>query len=221
MTERRPVEAAAGDTVVRGELVPGDTATWVVLIHEVGGDIDDWDPLMASLQPEGWNLLAFDLPGHGGSEGEWDPATGPEQVQVAIDFARRNGAGHVAVVASGAGAMWALESVARALADPDVALADSLVLISPGPIGEADPSSIRGDGLAKMIISGAFGPGLEDAFTLLQSSIGWSVAVRFPAGEVGTALVNGPHHVNVADKIASFVREQAALTGPGQLRAAE
>jgi pimeloyl-ACP methyl ester carboxylesterase len=190
-----------------------------VLVHAEGADIDEWRPLIEALSPESWNLLALDLPGHGGSEGEWDPADGPAQVQLSVDLARRRGAGHVAVVAAGAGAMWALEAVARAIDDPTVALADSLVLISPGPVEEADPDRIRGDGLAKIIISGAFAPGIDDAVTLLRASIGWTVAVRFPSDARGPELVAGRHAVNVADKIASFVREQAAQSGPGQLRA--
>ncbi len=220
MIAPEPVEALApGETVVRGELQAGDSATWVVFVHAEGADIDEWRPLIEALAPESWNLLALDLPGHGGSEGEWDPANGPAQVQLVVDLARRRGAGHVAVVAAGAGAMWALEAVARALDDPTVALPDSLVLISPGPVEGALPGRIRGDGLAKIIMSGAFAPGLDDAVTLLRASIGWTVAVRFPTDAHGAELVAGPHMVNVADKIASFVREQAAQTGPGQLRA--
>ena len=220
MIAREPVEALApGETVIRGELQAGDSTTWVVLVHAEGGDIDEWRPLATALAPEGWNLLALDLPGHGGSDGEWDPADGPAQVQVGVDLARRRGAGHVAVVAAGVGAMWALEAVARAIDDAALSLADSLVLISPGPVEGADPARIRGDGLAKIIISGAFAAGLDDAVTLLRTSIGWTVAVRFPTDARGIGLLEGRHAVNVADKIASFVREQAAQTGPGQLRA--
>jgi len=216
-----PVEATTADgTVVRGELTAGPATTWVVLVHAEGSDIDEWRPLTEALAPEGWNLLALDLPGHGGSEGEWGPAAGPELVQLGVELARSRGAMHVAVVAPGAGAMWALEAVARATDDPGLPLADSLVLLSPGPVGDADPGRIRGDGLAKTIISGAFAPGLEDAVTLLRASIGWTVAVRFPTDACGAAMLEGPHAANVADKIAHFIREQAALTGPGRQRAA-
>lgn len=220
MNEPRPVETTTPDhTVVRGELVTGGTTNWLVLVHDAGGDIDEWLPLRLALRGEEWNLLAFDLPGHGGSEGEWDPAAGPDQVQAGIDFARREGASHVAVVAPGAASMWALEAMARGLDDADTALADSLVMLTPGPVGDADPDRIRGDGLAKTILSGAFAPGLEDAVTLLQASIGWTVAVRFPTDARGTALLTGEQGVNAANKIAAFIREQAAQTGPGELRA--
>ena len=220
MTGPEPIEAVTADgTVVRGELTAGGAATWVVLVHAEGSDIDEWRPLTAALASEGWNLLALDLPGHGGSDGEWEPPMGPEQVQLGVELARGRGAMHVAVVASGHGAMWALEAVARAIDDPELALADSLVLISPGPVGDADPERIRGEGLAKTIISGAFAPGLEDAVTLLRASIGWTVAVRFPTEARGAAMLEGPHAVNVVDKIAAFIREQAELTGPGRLRA--
>ncbi len=219
MTAPEPVElAGAGGDVVRGELVAGSSPTWLVFVHEPGSDIDEWRPLTTALAPEGWNLLALDLPGHGGSEGEWDPAAGPDQVELAVGYARRSGAAHVCVVAPGVGAMWALEAVARALDDPGLPLADSLVLVSPGPIGDADPDRIRGEGLAKTILAGSLAPGVEDAFTLLQASIGWTVAVRFPTDERGAALFAGPHAVNAADKVAAFVREQATLTGPGALR---
>ncbi len=220
MSTPQPVETAMPDgAVIRGEVTAGESTTWLVLVHQEGGDLDDWRPLNAELAQEEWNLLALDLPGHGGSEGEWDQTDGPDAVQAGIDYARAHGAGSVTVVAAGAGAMWALEAAARGLADPGRGLADCMVLISPGPIGDADPDRIRGDGMSKTILSGAFAPGNEDSVTLLQASIGWTVAVRFPSDASGTALLAGPHRVNVADKIAAFVREQSTLPGPGELRA--
>jgi hypothetical protein len=94
-----------------------------------------------------------------------------------------------------------------------------MVLLSPGSLDGADLGRMRGEGLSKLIISGSFAPGLDDAVELMQASIGWTVAVRYPSAERGTGLLGGDHAISVADKIASFVREQAEQSGPGLLRA--
>ena len=206
--------ATAGDRVVlRGELTRGRSSTWLVLIHDAGGDLDDWRPLIAGLGESGWNLVAFDLRGHGGSDGEDGAAAPPADVDAALTFARRAGAEHVCVIAAGSGAIAALGCAAAALDDPSAGVADSLVLLSPGPLGDRNLSGLRGEGLPKLIIASSVADQQAVAQALMQVSIGWTVRVAFATEDRGTALLAGPFAGHVADRIGSFVREQETLTG--------
>jgi pimeloyl-ACP methyl ester carboxylesterase len=157
----------------------------------------------------------LDLRGHGGSDGSDDVPPDPLDVDLAVTLARRAGAEHVAVLAAGGGAIAALKSVARALPEPSFALPDSLVLLSPGPVVGSDLDELRGDGLAKLIMSGADGPRAADARSILGASIGWTVAVSFGTDRQGTQLLDETFRSQVVDKAAAFIREQAALGGPG------
>jgi len=213
------IQATAADGVVlRGEVLRGPTTTWVVMIHDVGDDLDEWRPLVDALAPRGWNLLAIDLRGHGGSGGTWDATRAALDVDLAVNLARRSGAEHIAVAAAGSAAIAALECVARAVEEPSFALADSLVLLSPGPIGDAELGRLRGEGLATLILSAANEPRAADIQRLRRASIGWTVGVTFAGDSGGTGLLAGPYASHVADKVSTFLREQAVLTGPGFAR---
>lgn len=214
-----PVQATTADGVVlRGELAPGAAKVWLVLVHDVEGDLDDWRTLRTRLQPQGWNLLALDLRGHGGSDGEWRRARALLDVDLGVTLARRGGAEHVAIVAAGTAAVIALESVARAVDEPTAALADTLVLLSPGPLDGADPRTLRGEGLATLIIGGALDPAAGDADALRAASIGWTLGVTFATAQRGAVLIDGPFGAHVVDKLGAFVREQASSVGPGLAR---
>lgn len=209
---RESVETATADGVVlRGELTRGRGTTWLVFVHEFGGDIDDWRPLIIALIPTEWNLLALDLRGHGGSDGEWDAANGLLDVEAGIDFARNGGAEHVAVVGAGVGAIASLECVSRPAARAALRLADSLVLISPDPLENRASCDLRGEGVAKLIISSALRAEDADADALMRASIGWTVRVTFAATERGTGLLRGPFKEQVADRMRSFLLEQETL----------
>ena len=216
-----PVQATAPDGVVlRGELVRGPSTTWLVLLHDVEEDLDAWRPLRPRLHASGWNLLALDLRGHGGSDGAWTPEGAALDCATAVRVARALGAEHVALVAAGRTAVSALEATAAALADPDQALADSLVLLSPRGLDDADDAALRAEGLAMLLLHGARdAQAAEDAARLLRLAVGWSVNVSFGSELQGTALLSGPPAKHVADKMGTFLREQAVRGGPGLARA--
>jgi pimeloyl-ACP methyl ester carboxylesterase len=208
------LEATTADAIrLRGEIVPGDE-TWVVLVHDEGGDIDDWRPIRAGLARRGWTVLALDLRGHGGSDGEWSADRGHLDVDLGITLARRSGARHVAVVCTGVGGVLALRAVERAWTEQSFELPDSLVLISPGPLDGADPMTLRGHGLSRLFVHGAADPLADDTLALQGASIGWNVTVSFATATHGAALV-AELPENVIDKTVAFLREQRALRGPG------
>lgn len=211
------LQATTADGVsLRGEIVPGDE-TWVVLVHDAGGDIDDWRPIRAGLARMGWTVLALDLRGHGGSDGEWSAERGHLDVDLGITLARRSDARHVSLVCAGLAGVLALRAVERAWDEPSFELPDSLVLISPGPLDGADPMTLRGRGLSRLFVVGAADPHADDAEALQRASIGWNVTVSFPTAARGAALV-AERPVNVLDKVVAFLKEQRALRGPGRRR---
>jgi pimeloyl-ACP methyl ester carboxylesterase len=212
------VQATTADGVtLRGELVRGGDV-WICLVHDVGEDIDGWRVLRPGLTRRGWSVLALDLRGHGGSDGEWTGDRGELDVDLAVTLARRLGARHVCVVGAGLGAVAALRAVERALPEPAFELPDSLVLVSAGPLDGADPLTLRGQGLPKLYVHGAKDPLAVDAETLRKASIGWTVGVTFGTEARGTSLV-GEWRVNVLDKIVGLLKEQTKLRGLGEARA--
>lgn len=214
----KAVQATTADGVtLRGELVRGDD-TWLVLVHDVGEDIDVWRPLRPGLTRCGWTVLGLDLRGHGGSDGDWALETAELDVDLGIALARRLGARHVCVVACGAAVVPVLRAVERAHVDEWVELPDSLVLIS-ALIDEVDPMTLRGHGLPRLFLYGAGSKRVHDDVRALQRAcIGWNVTASFGTAAQGSALV-AQRTTHVLDKIAGFLKEQSLLRGAGQLRA--
>jgi pimeloyl-ACP methyl ester carboxylesterase len=214
------VEAAQATTAdgvtLRGELVRGGDV-WICLVHDAGEDIDAWKPLRPALARKGWTVLALDLRGHGGSDGEWTGERGELDVDLAVTLARRLGARHVCVVGSGLGAVVALQAVERALPEPLFALPDSLVLVSAGPLEGLDPMTLRGQGLPKLYVHGAKDPLADDSEALRKASIGWTVGVTFGTEARGSALL-AERATNVVDKIQGLLKEQTKLRGLGEKR---
>ena len=147
-----PVEFVTDDAVtLRGECRGGDGG-WVVLVHDLGSDLDCWNPF-----PQLWtwplSILAFDLRGHGGSDGISSPSSVQRDVVAATRFACAHGSAFVCVVAVG-------NSAVNALDVPDHDLADAYVLVSPNPDGVGtDLTRLRAPRAAKMVIVGSLDEG--------------------------------------------------------------
>ncbi len=200
-----PVEFVTADGVtLRGECRRGDR-DWVVLVHDLGSDLDCWD-----LFPELWDwplsVLAFDLRGHGGSDGNTSLRSVQCDVVAATGFARSHGRGFVCVVAAGKGAVNALNV-------PPDDLADAYVLVSPDPndLG-TDLASLRAPQAAKMVIVGSLDEGSDlTARALSSASIGPCTVVSFPTNDQGTDLLKGKWGGHAFERMNRFVQEQRYL----------
>jgi pimeloyl-ACP methyl ester carboxylesterase len=73
MTFRKPFEIELGDgSALRGVVIEGGSAPTLVLVHDLGGDLDEFGQLPELLATHGGDVIAIDLPGHGLSDGDGD-----------------------------------------------------------------------------------------------------------------------------------------------------
>jgi pimeloyl-ACP methyl ester carboxylesterase len=184
----------------------------MVLVHDLGSDLDCWNAF-PQLWTWGLSVLAFDLRGHGGSEGAAEPCAVARDVLAATGFARSQGAVFVSVVAAGRSAVGALAVAADELAG-------AYVLVSPDPNGLGiDVASLRAPRAAKMIMLGSLDERLEPAARALsRASIGLCTIVSFPTSEQGTTLLESKWGQHALERINRFVLEQSYLASEERRR---
>lgn len=205
---KRPVgrfyaEFVAEDgTTLRGIRWDGSDR-WVLLVHDLGEDLNAWLPLEAVLAESGCSRLAFDLRGHGASDDAVNSNRIDLDVEAAARFAEETGAKRICVISAGRSAVVAL-GLQRARPF------EALALLSPGLLEGYDLSSLRGEGTRKLFIVGSADEALAKASSRLHSaSIGWCYAVNFPSACQGCSLLEGAHAIHIKEHLASFVREFA------------
>jgi pyruvate dehydrogenase E2 component (dihydrolipoamide acetyltransferase) len=141
----------------------GDGAETIVLLHGFGGSHAVWRDIQASLSD--WaTIIAYDLPGHGGSL-DW-PDAGPAKIAVRAILADLAERGLARVHLAGHSMGGAIATL-MAMAEPDRVA--SLSLFSPGGFGE----EINGRLLAAYAAARDTG-GIRAA---LEAMSGWSHAV--------------------------------------------
>lgn len=117
---------------------PRTGAATVVLLHGLFADLDSWAALAVNLSRAGHRVLAFDLPGHGGTE--VSAATLGEIVDVTSEAIEIAAMGPVVLVGHSFGA-----AVAARIAERLRTAVRSLVLIAPLGLGtEIDQAFISG-----------------------------------------------------------------------------
>src|ERR1700676_3301070 len=124
LSEWRSVTFLSEDSVhLRGSYASGrgDRALTLILIHDAGADRTCWEPYVPLFRTRGWNVLTFDLRGHGESVRQdmrhallkADPAdlssahVYPSDVRAAVAFAARqtyHQSGRIALLGAGFGA---------------------------------------------------------------------------------------------------------------------
>lgn len=120
-----------GDVILSGAFYPPaeGPAPAVLLLHQVGGQKEDWAPFATRLQAAGYAVLALDLRGHGESGGETEWAAMADDVARAWEVMAAQpevDAERTAVVGASLGANLAL------VAGAGLPLVRAVVLLSPG-----------------------------------------------------------------------------------------
>ena len=129
----RPVTFLSEDSVhIRGTYYEGrgERELSAILVHDAEGDRTAWEPYVALFRTRGWNVLSFDLRGHGESVRQdmrhallkvdasdlTSPHVYPADVRAAVAFAARqtyHEPGRIAVLGVGFGADLAYAGSAR------------------------------------------------------------------------------------------------------------
>ncbi len=193
MTEAVEVEARDG-AVLRGELEEAGS-DWAVLVHDLGEDIDAWRPLRRRLARSGMSVLAVDLRGHGGSDGDVDPAHTAGDLTAALAFARDRGARRIYLGAAGESARAALE-VGPAQG------CEALVLL--GPVGD----DLAGGRLPRLSVVSSRDAQQQAAARALHRGPGWSLVANVPVEASGCGLLAGDWGASVQDHVAAFLADR-------------
>lgn len=202
------VEFATCDGLtLRGELRRGD-GRWIVLVHSSGEDLDGWRPLAGSLARSGWTVLAFDLRGHGGSDGDADPAAIGADLLAAVTVARSEGAALLYVGAAGSSCGPALEAAVELGAKAIVAIA---------------PTKVSGSGLRvpRFIAVSSRDREQQAAAKCLYRGSGWAVTVNVPTDAKGLGLLECPLGRTVGEAAARFLEDRRADAIGAEHRRAE
>jgi pimeloyl-ACP methyl ester carboxylesterase len=183
---------------------------WTLLVHDLGDghDIDELTPLAGAVVRSGSSAVAFDLPGHGFSDGTWDPGSDPTAaLGTMLGWVECQEPAKTGIVAIGAACYPALQIAQKRRVDV-------LVLVSPPPDPDLDafPTRFRGAGAAKLLIyGGADSDYRATATELRKRSIGWAVSLSVGSTDQRAALLAGPLSARVQEEIELFMREQWKL----------
>lgn len=182
---------------LRGESWPSGP-NWVLMVHDFGGDLDCWRPLVGPLAAAGYSVATIDLRGHGASDGEPSEASIAGDLTAFLAQARRDTSGMLVLVAAGATAAAALS--------PDLQpRPDALVLLSPSPPAEGI-ADLRGEGTTKLFFVGATDADADRAARELRNrSIGHAGVISFPTATQGADLLKEPWGTHVIEQVVGFV----------------
>lgn len=194
-----------------GGAKPG-TRTAVVLAHMSVGDLCQWAPYARTLAKQGGFVFAFDLRGHGFSEGRQNHRRAPADLVAAVRAVRALGARKVVVVGASLGGIEAL--VAAPTLKPALA----------GIVSVSGPAAIEGQLNALPAVPRIRVPTLyvvaeddqnppydfaADAQTLYDATGTSEKRIEVVPGSLhGTFLVDGSSAVRAL--LRSFVRDPAA-----------
>jgi len=197
-----PVDVLLPDGLVLRGQRHGEGSHWVVLVHDMGQDLDAWQPLVRPLVREGYCVLAFDLRGHGISDGEWESERLVDDVLAVLALASARGAERLYVIGAGAGAT-------AAIAAAGAQEVRALVALSPRSALEGlSPDAIRRSRAPKLVIAGSKdADAVEQATWVARRVLGWCLQESPPVAEQGTALLRSAWGGHVREHVLAFLRD--------------
>ena len=128
------LQASDGQDISGSLLKNSSRGVGVVFLHELGKDRSVWDGYAQGLQADGYDVLAIDLRGHGGSPGNYNKFSEsdfqkmPLDAGAASDYLSKNGDSKIYIIGASIGANAGLE-YASTIGRGTV---DKLILLSPG-----------------------------------------------------------------------------------------
>lgn len=190
-----PIELFCGDVAMRGYRWAGDANT-ILLLHDVGADLDVWGDLPAQLAADGFSVLAVDLPGHGLSDDPWEPTRASDVVRCLAESVKPPAA-RCFVVAAGSLSVPALRA-------PGI---DALVALSPsGP----EVAPLRPTPPTLVLVGGADSVASASADRFFRDTRGWTVFSSFGTTVQSTGLYSSEWGNHVLEQTLIFFRDYRA-----------
>jgi pimeloyl-ACP methyl ester carboxylesterase len=190
--------AAPGLPVLRG-LVFGEGTCEVVLVHDIGDDLDAWGTLPQTVALAGYAVRAVDLPGHGLSGDPFTRELLPSVVDGILEDATVRGATHCYLITAGLVA-------SAALAARDSARISALVALSPR-VDELWHTMMRAHAGAKLVLASSLDQAdLDNAQQFFQACRGPAVLSTLPVAETGCRLLASAWADHVLEQILLFLR---------------
>ena len=201
---RRSVGLTTGDGVLLQGVFVGTGALTIVLVHEPGLDLDAWGAAPERLAGAGFRVLAFDLRGHGASDGEPAVDRTSDDVLGAID-AVGGPVDAVTVVAAGDAAAGSTAAAASARAAALVLLSPSYLAASPLPERVVLPNLVIVDRTSR--------EWLPHAAAVQRALGGWRMLVHAGTSDRGSAMLSGTWGPHAEEHIRAFARQAARSRG--------
>lgn len=196
---RVPVDFPAPDGILlRGEVVDGGGPT-IILVHELGRDVDCWGASPEWLAQGGFRVVAFDLRGHGASDGEVADGRVTTDVGAAMAAVRRPG-DTIVVVGAGDAAAGTTDAAVRDGAD-------GLVLVSPdyGPGEVPLPERVVLPCLA--LIDSGTEARLAQVRAVQAALLGWRTIVHAGTADAGSTMFTGTWAAHAHEHVRAFAKQ--------------
>ena len=198
------IEVEAG-TKLRGQewLVLGPP---VVMVHDEGGDLDAWGPVLQMSADAGFHVIAIDLRGHGLSDGDEDSNSLESDVAALVR--------HVNRVWGKCGLVLAGRACRGALRLGSDAGAPAQVLITPD-VPEMNEAAIRSSPpVIRMVMVGTLdSPARDESKRVFNALPGQKVMASVGDTARGEELLRGRTHL--IEDILSFFRMYLSPSHPG------
>tara|TARA_B100000686_G_C16406806_1_gene770132 strand:- start:131 stop:739 length:609 start_codon:yes stop_codon:yes gene_type:complete len=196
-----PIEIERDEGVVlRGE-IEGESDRWAILLHDFGGDLDNWKPMRRKLISAGVKVFSLDLRGHGASDGEWSPEATIGDIEASIRHCRFANAKSVYLIGAGQAATASIVAAGEEVVQALVCLSPVLELEG------IDSSRLRVSRAPKLFTVGASNiEAMRAAQALYRKMLGWRMLESRAVEEQGTDLLNGPGSEHIFEKTVGFLK---------------
>lgn len=197
----RSVTFTTPDGVTLSGRVFGSGQRGVVLAHMYNKDQASWYGLAAELAEAGYLALTFDFRGYGTSSGDGGAAGMVEDIRAAVNEAKQQGAGGVAVVGASMGGTAAIVEAAGS------EVACLAAISAPLAFQELDAqSAVSKVRVPKLFVASEDEQGAEDTQKLFQLANEPKQIALVAGGGHGSDILKGPGAAKAKEILMSFLR---------------
>jgi pimeloyl-ACP methyl ester carboxylesterase len=177
---------------------------WLVFVHDVDQDLDAWTPLIAHIEDREFSTLAFDLRGHGASEGTWQESLADLDVEAAVKWVRDQSPSAIGLIGAGIGCMAGLAAITR---EP----VQAFILASPAAgLAGREPETMRPATPKLLLVGRSESTAVLAANAVYQGAIGPTILIDLPVADQGAALYTSLLADQAVEQTLAFLRSYLA-----------